>query len=280
MKSELLEDIQEQKESVNLAIDSDSLLFLSCYALKDTKDLEAMYVDFWMRVKSIENEVWKDYEIDKIVIALTSKVNFRHDLTEKWKANRRDKDEAELTDKQIESQRKARELKDLVRDVKGLIYKRMNKADNRTVVATNIAEADDIIIDLAYNGWVLASIDSDVIKQSPTPVFNFHKKHWKWTDGNSDDDIFFHIIYDCLQGGHNDSVTVKGCGKVCATKFIKELEVGDKSFVDFTDMFDTPSEALLSYRLNDNNQVKNGKLRLITIEELSEKFEMYCGDKF
>ncbi len=280
MKSKLLEDVTEQKERANLVIDSDSILFLSCYALKDTGDYEAMYVDFWMRIKTIEQKVWEDYELDKIVIALTSKLNFRHGLTEKWKANRKDKDEKELTEKQIEAQREARQLKDLVKEVKGLIYKRMSKAKNRTVSANNICEADDTCIDLAHQGWLVASIDSDIIKQSPSPVFDFHKKRYRWTEGNSYEDIFYSIIHETITGGHNGKFGVAGKGKVFADKFIKQIKDGSKSLVDWVDLFPTPEEAVLNFQLIDCNQVKNNKLYLQTMESISDMFEEVVGDVF
>ena len=279
MKSELLQDIQEQKDKVGLVIDADSQIYLSAYRFRDTDDIELIYAEFWMRIKSIETEIWKHYQVDDVVIAITSKKNFRHKLTDKWKANRKAKDEKDLTEKQLEAQRSAEKLKKLVSETKKLLASRMSKSSSYRVSVSNLAEADDTFIDYTNNkGYVGVTIDSDCLKQSKMDCFN--PKSWKWSDGNSDEDIFFHIIYDCLQGGHNNAISVKGCGKVCAEKFIKELEVGEKGFVDFVDLFEVPEDGLLSYQLNDCSQIKDGVLKLVTIEELTAKFDLYCEEKF
>ena len=282
MKSSLLEEVTEQKDSVNVIHDSDSIAYLSVFRFLDTEDVELMYADFWMRIKTIESEIWREYEVDDVIISLTSRKNFRNDLTDDWKGNRKDKDEKELTEKQIESQRKARDLSDYVAKLKRLLFERMSKSKQYRVMVDSVQESDDRMIDYMSNGWIGVSVDGDIHKQFPSGsrCFNNHKKHWCWIEANTDDDIFFHIIAETISGGHNGNTGVKGKGKVYAAKFCKELEVGDKSFTDWIDLFPTPNEALLNYRLVSLDQVKNGKLRLITIEELSEKFEMYCGDKF
>lgn len=279
-KSELLEEVEEQGEKASVVYDSDGILYLSCYKYRDTDDLELIYTDFWMRIKSIEAKIWETYEIEETVIALTSKKNFRHDLTDKWKADRKAKPESEMTEKQLEAHKESKKLRELVSKVKGLMHKRMSSSAYYNVSANELTEADDTCIDLAHKGWLVVSMDSDVIHQSPTPVFNYHKKHWNWQGDNSYEDIFYSIVHTTITGGHNGSFGVKGKGKVFADKFIEEIKVGDKSLVDWSDLFSTPEEAVLNWRVADCNQVKDGVLHLHTIETIGDMFEEVIGDVF
>ena len=59
--------------------------------------------------------------------------------------------------------------------------------------------------------------------------------------------------------------TPKGKGKVFAEKFVQDLMDGKKDFQDYVELFDIPENMLLSYRLCDCSQYKNGKLELATI---------------
>ena len=68
-----------EKESKNVVFDSDGILYLACYAHVDSGNLELMYADFWSRIGSVTNELFKVYKIEKTVIALTSSKNFRDD---------------------------------------------------------------------------------------------------------------------------------------------------------------------------------------------------------
>ena len=268
----LLDNVEEQKERRNVVYDADGIIFLSAYKYKDTENIELIYADFFMRIHSIEAEIWKSYAVDKTVIAITSKKNFRHDLTDRWKADRKAKPESEMTDKQLESHREALKLKTLVSQVKALLAKRLSSS---IVTVNSIAEADDTFIDLCNNqDYIGVSMDSDCINQSMTPVFNYHSKHWKWVhEGRTEEEIFRHILTDTITGGHNGNFGVKGKGKVFANKFILQLESGEKTFSDWVDLFETPEDALLNYRVADCGQVVNGKLKLMEITNIAELFE-------
>ncbi len=112
MMANLLDGVEEQKEKRNVVYDSDGIIYLSCYKYRDTDNIELMYADFWMRIHSIEAEIWKNYAVDKFVIAITSKKNFRNDLTDKQKADRVAKPENVKTKKQLEAHREATRLKE------------------------------------------------------------------------------------------------------------------------------------------------------------------------
>ena len=275
----LLSDVEEQKEKRNVVYDADGIIYLSCYKHKDTDDIELMYADFWMRIHSIEAEIWKNYAVDNFVVAITSKKNFRHDLTDRWKADRKPKPLEEMTEKQLEAHNTALKLRTFVSKVKALLSKRMSSS---IVIANNIAEADDTFIDLCNNHeYIGVSMDSDCINQCKSPVFNYHSKHWKWVhDGRHEEDIFKHIIFDTITGGHNGNFGIKGKGKVFANSFIEQLERCEVGFTDWVDMFETPEDALLNYRVADCSQVVDGKLRLVKITDIAQLFEDYFTSPF
>jgi len=268
----LLGDIEEQKEKRNVVYDSDGIIYLSCYKHRDTDNIELMYADFFMRIHSIESELWKNYAIDKTVIAITSKKNFRNDLTDRWKADRQPKPESEMTDKQLEAHREATRLKEYVSKVKALLAKRLSSS---IVTVNAIAEADDTFIDLCNNhNYVGVSMDSDCINQCKSPVFNYHSKHWKWVhEGRTDIEIFKHIIFDTITGGHNGNFGIKGKGKVFANNWLEDLEKFEVGFTEWIDLFETPEDALLNYRVADCSQVVDDKLRLIEVKDIAELFE-------
>ena len=275
---DLLQDVEEQKEEVNVAMDSDGILYLSCYKYQESGNIELMYVDFWKRISAIENEIWRSYKIDEVVIALTSKANFRDKLTDKWKADRKAKPESEMTEKQLKAHTIAKELRGYVAQVKALLHKRMTNSPSYEVMVDGKQEADDKVIDLAHQGWVVVAMDSDVLHQSPTAVFNYHAKHWKWEhEGNTEQEIFESIIHLTITGGHNGNFGIKGKGEVFADKFIAGLEDSADTFNEWVSLFPLPEDALMNYRLADCSQVKNNKVKLASIKSISELFDRYYG---
>ncbi len=274
---DLLNEVQSQDlEKHNVAFDTDGIIFLSAYKYRDEpNNEEVIYADVFMRIQSIEAEIWKSYAIDKTVLAMTSKKNFRHKLTDKWKADRV-KDESEMNDKQLEAHREAQKLRKLVSHTKGLLTKRMRSSPNYMVRVNNLSEADDIVIDLARQaGYLVVAMDGDVIHQCPTPVFNYHKKHWKWMhEGLEPDEIFKSIIHSTITGGHNGSFGVKGIGKVGADKFIEQLVSGEKGLEDYVNLFETPDDCLVNFRVASCSQVVKGILELHTIQDIADGIEM------
>ena len=97
----LLSDIEVQGEERNLVWDLDSMLFSVAYKYRKDLDMELAYFDLAKMIYNVEHEIWKSYQLNEIVYCLTSSRNFRDDLTDKWKADRVAKPEAEMTDKQL-----------------------------------------------------------------------------------------------------------------------------------------------------------------------------------
>jgi len=277
----ILDNIEEQKEKRNVVFDLDGVIFLSAYRYKNTENIELIYADLWMRIASIEAEIWKSYGVDNVVLAMTSKKNFRHDLTDKWKADRV-KDISTMNEKQLEAHTEATKLKDYVSQVKVLLNKRMASSPSYKIVVNQIAEADDTFIDLCNNqGYLGVTMDSDCINQCLSPVFNYHSKHWKWMyQGRTPEEIFKHIITDTITGGHNGDFGVPKKGKVFAKKFIKQLESYEIGFTEWIDLFETPAEALLNYRVASCEQVVNGELKLIEMTDIIKLFEEHFTSPF
>jgi hypothetical protein len=258
----------------------DGVIYLSAYRYRETGNIELMYADFWMRIHSIETEIWKHYMIDKVIISLTSKKNFRHDLTDKWKDDR-DKDTSTMNEKQLKAYTVASELKEYVSKVKALLHQRMASSEAYTVMIDSLQESDDRVIDYAHKGWLVVAMDSDIIHQCPTPVFNYHSKHWKFVhEGLDEKEIFHNIIHSTIVGGHNGDFGVRGVGKIGANKFMQQLEDGEKNFQDWIELFPLPEEALLNYQVTSCSQVRDNKLKLITIPEIADMFDTYYNCPF
>ena len=260
----LLEDIDERDDKGSLAIDGDSLLFLSCYRYRDNFNLELAYFDFAGRIKQLESELYKRVnEVEDVVICLTSSTNFRYEIYPEYKDNRK---KTETDD--------SKALKDNVKELKRLIYSRIKDM----CFVSSIVEADDSVVMYSHKGYYVCAIDSDVVNQCVTPVFNFHSKHWKWEhEGLYESDIFLRVLYESMMGKSKDNVPgISKCGKVCANKHIQSIKKCDMSFQDYVELFPLPEDMLLNYRLCDCSQYKNGKLELATIESIADKFTEYA----
>jgi len=263
-----------EKESKNVVFDSDGILYLSCYKHVDSGNLELMYADFWNRIGAITNELYKTYKVEDTVIALTSDKNFRDDLTNLWKADRAAKDPSQMTEKQLQAAIKAEDLRNYVSKTKVMVLDRIPK---EVVTISEIAEADDVFIDLCNNqGYIGVAMDSDCIKQCKSPVFNYHSKHWKWVhEGLDEKSIFQHILYETIVGGHNGNFGVKGKGKVFANNFILDLVHFDDPFTQWKMLFTSDEEALLNYRVTDCSQVTNNEVTLVSLDTIEALFKKH-----
>lgn len=289
---DLVEEAIDEREERNLIIDFDSIIFLSAYKYKDEDNEELVYMDCCKRIYGIERELFNTYIIKETKLAMTSSTNFRYELYPEYKQNRKKKDD------------KAEHLSQLVKKAKRLIYERLTPI----LVCNSVVEADDTCISYAREkDYIVAAMDSDVVNQCPTPVFNFHSKHYKLVHkGKTEQEISRAILLDSIKGKSKDNVKgVDGAGEKfttlfvsklygekidvyqrdenndikktkdgkpvkirIATKFLDILEKKNISFPDYVELFDTPADCLLQYRLCNCYQYKNNELVLSTIKDI------------
>lgn len=255
--SDLMQDVVEQKEDGKLIIDFDSIIFLSCYHYRDTQNDELAYMDCCKRIANIEREVWNRYQLVETKIAMTSHTNFRYELYSDYKANRSKKnDDAEILSK-------------YVKRVKRLIYDRLKPI----LICDSTFEADDWSVEYSKRGYIVSAMDSDIVGQSRTPVFNFHSNKWCWVhNGLVEDTINKNIFIDSIKGKTKDNVKgVNRMGEIKAKEFVELLFKGTKTFNDYVDLFDTPEDMLLNYRLCDCGQIKDNKLNLVSVEDIASR---------
>ena len=251
----LLDEIDDREDEGNIIIDADSLLFSSCYQFREDFDIELAYANFFERIGNIRTEAYNQViKLNELKIAFSTKKNFRHKLYKDYKANR-----------------ESTELSDNTKKLKSLIWERCSKI----VEASNIWEADDIVIQYADKGWLISAIDKDVVNASPTKCYDYKKG--KWNKPNTQDDIDRWYLIQSIAGDSSDNIKgVKGMGVVKATSFVDKLLAGKKEFSEYVDLFETPEDCLLSNQLVRMNQYdEDGKLKLCTIHDISDSISPF-----
>ena len=232
----------------------DSLLFSSCFEYRDKWNIELAYMNFVGRVEAIKRELYKKVtRVDDVVICFTAKTNFRYDIYPEYKATRGkyNKPEDDL-------------LSERTKELKKLIYERIKPICK----ASNIVEADEIVIDYANRGYYISAIDKDVVNQSPMDCFNYKK--WEWIEGKSKEDINRNILIQTIQGDTSDNINfVKGYGAKKATEFVDSLLKGGKTFEEYVNLFDTPHDCLTANRLINMHQY-NGELKMVEIQDIAD----------
>jgi len=234
----------------------DSLLYSSCYLHREDFNIELAYLNFCERIGTIRTACYdKVIKLEELRIVFTTKTNFRYDLFKDYKANRA----KYATEESIELSKHTKQLK-------RLIYDRLRPICE----ASNIFEADDIVVRYSAKGWMVASIDKDVINASLTPCFNF--KTGKWITASTQEEIDRWYLIQSIAGDTSDGISgCKGYGMVKATKFVDELLLGNKTYEDYVNLFDTNEHCLLTNNLVRMNQWDDrGNLKLLIMEELLE----------
>ena len=253
--TELLQDVDDRAEELNLAIDADSILYLSSYKYRDNWDMELAYFDFVGRVTAITREAFnKAQMINETVLCFTSKTNFRYDIYPSYKANRDKKQDNEAV-----------KLREYVKRLKKLVYTRVKPMCN----VNAIVEADDLCVMYSHKGYLISAFDKDVISQCVTPVLNY--KTMKWAhDGLTTEQINMNSLIQSIQGDTTDNIKgVNRMGAVKATNFVEALFDGLNSFDDYVSLFTTPEDMLLSNRLVNMSQYKSGELVMLEVKDIA-----------
>lgn len=251
----MFSDVEERGDETGLAIDSDSILFLSCYKYREDFNIELAYMEFCKRIGAIERACYEEVVgLTEIVLCFTAKKNFRHQIYDAYKANRQQNVDED-----------SRLLREHTKQLKMLCVERLRGI----VSVSNKVEADDWVIDYSRKGYILAAIDSDVKNQSLTKVFDYKKNIW--FEGLTEKEINHNILLYAMIGKSKDGVKgIRLFGKVKATKFMEELVDGTKTMVEYVDMFETPEDCLLNCRLVSLGQWKDEKLELMSMEDVFE----------
>ena len=249
----MFDEVEERLDETGLAIDADSILFLSCYKYRDDFNVELAYMEFCKRLGAIERECYNQVTgLTEIIICFSTRKSFRHKIADTYKANR-----------ERNSTPESKLLGGHVRELKKLVASRLKVM----VEASNVWEADDIVIQYADKGYICAAIDKDVIHASKTKCFNY--KTNKWTDECTEMDINRWYILQSIMGDSSDGIAgVKGMGKVKAEAFVVELFDGEKTADDYVELFETPEHCLTTNQLVRMNQYEDGKLKLATMEDI------------
>jgi len=257
----LISDLTNREDEGSVIVDSDSMLFFSCYQFRDDWDEELVYMNFIERLGSVRTACYdRVSKLNDFLIAFTSSTNFRYKIYPEYKLSRKDvKDDAKL-------------LKERVTTMKALVYARLKKI----IVVSSVWEADDICCQYADKGYMVSALDKDVVNASPTPCYNYKKG--EWTEGRTKQQITEWYLMQSIMGDTSDSIVgVKGIGQKGAEKFIEGLKDGIKTFEDYIDLFETPANCLLMNRLVRMNQYDKdtSELKLIGIEEVIEDVQGY-----
>ena len=249
----MFSEVEERLEETGLCVDADSILFLSCYKYREDFNIELAYLDFCKRVGSIERACYDEVVgLTEIILCFSTKKSFRNQILDTYKAHRRTNETPESIS-----------LGENVRQLKRLTAERLKPM----VKASNVFEADDLVIQYADKGYVVAAIDKDVIHASKTKCFNY--KTNQWTPECTEMDINRWYILQSIMGDSSDGWNfVQGMGKVKAEKFVQELFDGDKTIDDYVELFETPEHCLLANRVCRMNQYDGSKLKLCTMEDI------------
>ena len=223
IKRNMLEGFIDNRDKI-LLLDSDSILYKVVHFWVDKEpDLVLMFEDFCNQIQEMVNTI--EYDgfniIDIQYYFTTCRSNFRHELTDTYKANREDNPLRELA---IELMHYAlNQLKEL----------------GMYVDHSDTLEADDLISiyvkEYGHKNVITCSIDKD-LKQIVGAHFDYFKvkteqidvfgeqireyKGWRYTTPQEGLDLF---LEQMLIGDKSDNVEgVKGIGKVKAPKLLED----------------------------------------------------------
>ena len=137
----MFDEIDERQEETGLAIDADSLLFKACYKYREDFNIEMAYMEFCKRIGQIERACYDEViGLTEIVICFSTRKSFRNTIIDTYKANR---GKNVTPDMQL--------LRDYSKQLKLLVVDRLK----HMVKASNVFEADDIVIPVSYTHLTL-----------------------------------------------------------------------------------------------------------------------------
>ena len=213
-----------QQNIIRVAIDSDSLVYKSCYRHQTPTgcNMEQAFLEFGYEIGKIKSAVFRllPYKKgDKVVpiIVLSPKKTFRNDLSPDYKAKRPKQEQQPIHG---------------IKALKIMIMDRLNNAEVHKGI-----EADDVVIWYAKNKeYLVSAIDKDVINACPTSCYNFNTR--KWEQPHMPYEIEQWYTKQALMGDSTDGVSgAEGVGPVGAEKFVSKFVGEPYSWGQFVDLF-------------------------------------------
>ena len=222
-KRDMLEKFLEGRDKV-LLLDSDSILYkVVNFWIDKEPDFQQMFEDFCIQVQEIVNTIEdEDFNILEIQYYFTTcRKNFRHNLTDDYKANRKDNPLRELASE--------------------LMYYCIDQLEKLGLYVdySDTLEADDLISiyvkEYGHKGVITCSIDKDLkqihgahfdyfkVKTDQLDVFNEPIKEYKGFSYTTPNEGLHLFLKQMLTGDTSDGVKgVKGLGMVKSEKLLTE----------------------------------------------------------
>ena len=181
-----------------ILVDADSIYFRIAYRTKKQHEIRK-------GIKDMLNDIMKQNESDKMMIAVKGRDNFRNQIYSPYKANRQP---------QPDDMKKA------------LTYGHSHMVEKYGAVMADGMEADDLVSIWAHEcraneqDYVIAGIDKDLL-QIPGAHYNFNKGIHRTVD---EDEAHQLLMLQCLTGDSTDNIPgIKGIGPKKAEKILKNV---------------------------------------------------------
>ena len=86
----MCDNVEERAEETGLAVDADSMLYLSCYKYRDDFNIELAYLEFCKRLGSIERACYDEVTgLTETIICFSTRKSFRNTILENTSVNHR-----------------------------------------------------------------------------------------------------------------------------------------------------------------------------------------------
>ena len=198
---------------MRLLIDADSMIFASCYKIKEHEDdipyhtdIDEAFDKFHEQVIKVVNDLEQRYDVSEVLLFNGSKGNFRKLITSKYKANRKKQNLPPLLG----------ELQELVKSEFDSIYSYGVETDD--VVARYWKASCE---DVGRDNVMIVSIDKDY-RQFPCLLYNYHPKHREVID-ISPEAALYNFYKQMIVGDAADNVNYfKGKGGVFAQRYLND----------------------------------------------------------
>ena len=255
------QEIAKYSNYIHIAIDSDSLIYKSCYRhqLPDGTgvSLEQAYGEFMYEIGKIKSAVFRQIGYqkgDKVIpiIILSPKTTFRNELSFEYKANRPQSEK--------------------IHGIKALKLLVMHRLDNAEVHKG--IEADDVCIWYAnMKEYMVAAIDKDVIHACPTSCYNYNNRRWE--NPHMPYEIEEWYTRQALMGDTADNIKgAQDIGEVKAQKWVSKYIGEPYSWTSYVELFGHESLAILAMNLvrMDRLHMINDKLVHVPWEPFQDEY--------